>query len=482
VTADAVVPIFRRCRQKLELLDTLAPIARVTNLAELNLSSMARYVWLMAFAFLTIAPHGAAGQEPLTLDRAVTSALSQNASLRASRSASAEAAAHITEARSGFFPRVSFVESWQRGNQPVFVFSSLLSARRFAAANFALDALNHPDAIGLFHANLGAEQLLFDGGRQRSAVTAASLQRDIAATMTDQAAAALVLATTETFGRVIAAEAVHQAAEAGLAAAQEDLARAERRRDAGMATDADVLGLAVHVADVRQRSILARGDSAIARAELNRLMGVPIDREFRIVEPAMIQGVGETPNVAALLAEADAARPELRRAAAAEQLADVNHRQARAAFVPQVAAQAAVDVSGTRFNDRASSWLVGGELRWTFSTGGAELAQMKAASEAGARARAEREDARAAIQVEVVSALRRLESARARQAAGRAAVDQARESQRIVRDRFEAGMASVNDVLRASTAALDAESNRASAFVDAFVCDAMLRRALGRTQ
>ena len=96
--------------------------------------------------------------------------------------------------------------------------------------------------------------------------------------------------------------------------------------------------------------------------------------------------------------------------------------------------------------------------------------------------RAEDEDARAAVQVEVVSALRRLETARARQAAGHAAVDQARESQRIVRDRFEAGMASVNDVLRASTAVLDAESNRASALVDAIVSEAMLRRALGRTQ
>src|SRR5579864_8097653 len=339
---------------------------------------MTRGVWLMAFAFLTVAPRGVNGQELLTLDQALTTALSQNASLRATRSASAEAAAHVTEAQAGFFPRVSFVESWQRGDQPVFVFSSLLSARRFAAENFALDALNHPDPTGFFHASLGFEQLLFDGGRQRAAVAGASLQRDMAVTATDQAAATLVLATTQTFGRVMAADTAHQAAEAGLAAAQEDLARAERRRDAGMATDADVLGLVVHVADLQQRSIQARGDSAVARAELNRLMGTPIDREFLVVEPAIADSVvGNTPNVAALLAEADAARPELRRAAAAEQLAAVGHRQARAAFVPQVAAQAAIDMSGTQFNDRQSSWLIGGELRWMLSTGGAEAAQMK---------------------------------------------------------------------------------------------------------
>jgi outer membrane protein TolC len=446
---------------------------------------MGRYVFLAAIVFLTIAPDGAAAQQSqgaLTLDRAVAAALSQNASLRATRSASAETAAHVTEARAAFFPRVSFVEGWQRGDQPVFVFSSLLSSRRFAAANFALDALNHPDPIGFFRANLGIEQLLFDGGRQRSAVAAASLQHDMAVATADQAAATLVVATTETFGRVIAAEAARRAADAGLAAAAEDLARAERRRDAGMATDADVLSLQVHIADVRQRSIQARGDAAVARAELNRVMGAPIDREVQLAEPAIVQSDEGAPDLGALLAEADAARPELRRAAVSEQLAAAGRRQARAAFVPQVAAQAGVDLSGTNFSDRASTWLVGAELRWTFSTGGAELAQLKAAAEAGNRARAEHEDIRAAVHVEVASAVRRLESARARHAAGRAAIDQARESQRIVRDRFDAGMASVNDVLRASTAALDAESNNAAALVDAIVSEAMLRKALGRTQ
>lgn len=91
------------------------------------------------------------------------------------------------------------------------------------------------------------------------------------------------------------------------------------------------------------------------------------------------------------------------------------------------------------------------------------------------------DDARAAIQVEVVSAVRRLESARAREQAGRAAVDQAHESERIIRDRFEAGIVSVTDVLRAAAAVLNAEANRTSALVDTMLAAATLRRSLGRT-
>ncbi len=38
----------------------------------------------------------------------------------------------------------------------------------------------------------------------------------------------------------------------------------------------------------------------------------------------------------------------------------------------------------------------------------------------------------------------------------------------------------MTDVLRASTAVLDAEANRTAAVVDVMVADAMLRRAIGR--
>jgi outer membrane protein len=301
----------------------------------------------------------------------------------------------------------------------------------------------------------------------------------MAATSVDEAAAGIALQTTQMFGRLIASEAATRAADAGLESARQDLTRTEHRRDAGMATDADVLALVVHVADLQQRAIQASSEATIARAELNRLMGAPVDSPVVAATPTSAASPRST-DVAALLAEADAGRPEVKRARAAATLAEKNQSQATAALIPQVAAQAAYDWSGTQFNDRAGSWIVGGQVRWTFSTGGAELAGRKAAAAAIARAAAEAEDVRAAVHVEVMTAAGRVESARAREVVGRAATNQARESQRIVRDRFEQGLAGVTDVLRASTAVLEAEANRTAALVDAMVADAMLRRAVGR--
>ena len=73
-----------------------------------------------------------------------------------------------------------------------------------------------------------------------------------------------------------------------------------------------------------------------------------------------------------------------------------------------------------------------------------------------------------------------LAAARAREAAGRAALAQARESQRIIRDRYDGGLATATDVLRAAEASLDAASRSTAAEMDVILQTVALDRALGR--
>jgi outer membrane protein len=440
-----------------------------------------RLTYIGAVALCAGWPTPLLAQDTLTVAEAVRQTLAGNRLLQSAQAGVRESDARTTQARAGFFPRVSFVESWQRGDQPVFVFSSLLSSRRFGASNFAVDALNAPDPVGFFHGAVSVEQMLFDGGRTRGAVESARLEHDMAMSSADDTAASLAVAAVQTFGRLLTAQAAERAARGASTAAREDLARAERRRDAGTMSEADVLAMNVRLAEMEQRRIQAASEADSARVELNRLMGSPVEREYTVQEPTPAPpSIAETTNVKALFAEVEAARPDLRRAAAAERLADAGYRQARGGWYPQIAAQAGYETNGTRFNDRASSWVVGGELRWTLSVGGAESARVKGAAEATARARLEHEDARAAAYAGILDAIGRLNSARARQVVGQAAVSQAREAERIVRDRFDAGIASVTDVLRASAATFDAEAQRVSALVDALVAEAALGRALGR--
>ncbi len=433
--------------------------------------------WL-ALGGVVIGLASPASAQVLTLADATTEAVARNPSLRQARASLDQAGARAGEARAAFLPQITFSESWQRGTQPVFAFGALLSARAFTSADFAVDRLNHPGATSMFAAAIRADQVVFDGGRVRAHAAGAAHARDAARADLDAAAAGTVVAVTRFYGRIVIGDAAVRAALGAVSAAEEDAARAERRRVVGTVTDADVLAVAVHLADVRRQLIEARGEAALARAELNRLTGAPIDRVFEVVSPAPpAAGPIDLP---ALLAEADRARPELQRAAAAEAMATSAARAARAGWMPQVVARAGYDLIGLTLTDRAGAWIAGGEVTWRLSLGGAEWARRRAASAAIAVSEAAREDARAAVHVEVLSAVRRLEAADAKLEVGRHMLDQAREAQRILRNRYEAGVAGIADVLRAAATVLDAERQRTASAVDVLVAHAELQRAVGR--
>ncbi|MCU0248729.1 MAG: TolC family protein [Vicinamibacterales bacterium] len=430
----------------------------------------------LAAAGLTAAQ--AAAQSPLTLDDAVARALKQNPATRGAEAARREASERSRQARAGWLPRLDLTETWQRGNQPVFVFGSILAQRSFTEANFAIDALNHPDPVSNFRTGISVDQLVFDGVRTRSANRSAAIGEEIADAGSRDTAAMLRLGATTAFGEVLMAQANRAAAAAALESAEEDVRRAERRRDAGLATEADVLAVKVHLAQIRERQIGAASRETVARLQLNQLMGEPLDARFELQPPSPAEVA--PPPMADLEAEALANRPDVARAAAQERLARESITAARSGFYPQAAVQGVYEFNGGTFADRASAWTVGAVLRWNIFGGFADSARLGEAKAATERARAERDRQESAARVDVRTAVARLEDARARVEVGRLTVAQARESQRIVRDRFDAGLAPVNDLLRSAMAVLDADSHQTAAAIDVLISAALLERARGR--
>jgi outer membrane protein TolC len=122
----------------------------------------------------------AQAQTTLTLEGAMKRAQGETADARALAATIAASDARVQQAQSGFWPTVDVSESVQRGNQPVFAFSSLLSQRRFTAANFAIPALNHPDPVTNTRTAVVLEQPVFDAGLIRLGVQAAKLDREVA--------------------------------------------------------------------------------------------------------------------------------------------------------------------------------------------------------------------------------------------------------------------------------------------------------------
>ena len=438
-----------------------------------------RRISLALFLVAAVALGGrtAAAQESLTLSQAVTAALGGSDEMAAAAAAADAAQQRVPQARAGWLPRVDLSQSWQRGNQPVFVFGSLLAQRQFADADFALRNLNTPDPITNRRTAFSLEQVVFDGGRTRAEVRAAKFGADIARGAERQVRHDMALAATRAYGAVLRAAAEYAAAALAVTAAEEDVRVGEARRDAGTGTEADVLSMRVHLAAMRARAIEAASAVRIARAELNRLMGLPLDREFATVEPAVpeTQAAAAAPSIARALQQ----RPDVAEAQLRLDIGRAMTASARAALLPQVAAQAAYEWNDGRRGSPASAWIAGVNIRMNLFEGGAALARVRESTHAAARADAERRRIDRAAHVEVLTAVEQVASARARHAIARSAVAQARESQRMIRDRYEAGLTPASDAIRAATAALDAEAQRVGAIVDLIVAEAALRRAMG---
>ncbi len=420
----------------------------------------------------------ASAQSPLSLSEAIARAKARNPDAGSAAAAEREAAERVTQARAGYFPKVDVAESWQRGNHPVFVFSSLLAQRQFTAADFALDALNHPAATDNFRTAISVEQSLFD--RTTSAnVRAASIARDMAATgklLVDQD---LTSAVTDAFGRVLIAAATVRSAAAAVETARADRELAGNRRDAGRVTDADVLQLDVYLARTLEQQVQATSDERIARARLNQLMGEPLSTMFSLdLTPSAI--AIDITNPAGLEEEALKNRPEVALAMQQEQLAAATVDAAKAAFLPQVAAQGAWELNGGAWNSRSSSWVAGAVARINLFHGFADKARLAEARELARRRAIEKGKAETMARLDVQIAIARLEAARASEAVGRAAADQARESRRIIRDRYESGLTDAAMLLRAADAVQQADTQQIAARVNVLTATATLQRAIGR--
>ena len=431
----------------------------------------------LLFAVFVVSVVPALAQTPLTLEDAIIRAQGETAEARALASAIDEANARIQRAQSGFWPRVDVTETVQRGNQPVFVFSSLLSQRRFTAANFAIPALNHPDPITNTRTAVILDQPVFNAGLTHLGVEAAKLERDAATASRDAARQDLALRAAQAFVQVLQLEATARATNAAVAAAESDRQRARARREVGLVTEADVLAVDVHLADMRQRQIAATGDLAVGRIQLAEAVGLPLTTSVVPVRPASRPAPGDGD---ALVMEALTTHPQLREATVHLQLAANGRRTARGALFPSVGVQGGWEFNGATLGAQQSSWVIGAEVRVNVFRGFADTARMTEARHAHLRATAERERVERRIEVEVRGALTQLAAARAREDAGRAALMQARESQRIIRDRYESGLATVTDVLRAAEATLDAESRATTAEMDVILQTVVLDCALGR--
>jgi len=419
-------------------------------------------------------------QEPLSLGDAARLALRENKAITAATAALGASEARIGEARSGMLPKVNYSETFARSDNPVFVFSSLLTQHQFAAENFSVGPLNRPDFLNNFQSQLTVDQPIYDAGQTRKAVKSAELAHGMTAEEERAARMQTIAGVARAYyGVALAAENL-KAAEQAVRSAESDLARAESIRAAGMSTDVDVLSIRVHMAAVNEQRINRAADLDVARAALNDALGLPLGAAHALSTPLKPLVLPEL-ELAALEKEATASRPETRQGRIAAELAQTQADAAHAALLPQVAFHGAFEADRQRFVTRGgANWLASITLSWNLFDGLSDKARIAEAGYSAARAEADAARADSAVRLQVRRAYADLRAATQRIEAAKASVAEAEESLRITQNRYEAGMTTVTDLLRNETAALETRTRLLAAVHDQRVAAAMLELAAGR--
>jgi outer membrane protein TolC len=386
--------------------------------------------------------------EPLSLAEAVRRAVARHPNVESAKASLRAAAEKSNEVRAAYKPRVDYQENWVRSNNPVFVFGSLLTQRQFGPANFAIDALNRPGALNNLQSLVMAEQMLWDGGRTRKSLELAEVGRKAAQLGVQQMELAMASRTARAYLDAQLTRAAIPVAEQAVKSAEADLARAMAAEEAGRATAADALSVKVHLAAMQEQLVMRRAEAKAAETMLRELVGAAPGEIIEL----------NTPLEAAQLAAdtAPALRPEVEQKRLEVDLARKQGELARLAWMPQVGVRVGFEADRQRFVTRGgSNWMAGVSLKWTPYQGGAERARARMAAESQRAAEAGVAALQRQVAVEVEQAATMLEASQARLTTAAAAIAAAEESLRITRDRYEAGLATVTELLRADTALVE---------------------------
>ncbi len=416
--------------------------------------------------------------QPLTLPVAVEIALRTNPLIRATASGREAAKAQVSEARAGWFPSIQLSETFINGNNPVFVFGSLLEQARFSQQNFALGPLNNPDPFNNFRFGVSIKTPVFDQRRTITKVNQARFMEKQADEQTRMVEQRIRFEVLRAFYGLVVARQKREVAEGAVRMAEADVGRSRDRVETGTAVQADMLSAEVQLAEFRQQLIQADGDIQTAIAALNTALGLPVSSP-QTVEGRLSGRPFEVAGQEELIELAMQHRPEVARAGLTRQIRDEGVRGARSDYLPRVDVFASFGASRHNWVNGSSDYTIGASVTFDLLDAGrsARLTMARAAAE---QAAGEQDHLAGQIRFEVVQAYHQYVSARERLKVAEQVIAYSSEALRIVQDRYNAGLTTITEVLRAETAHLRAQMNVIGSQYDYYVGYANVLLASGR--
>lgn len=436
----------------------------------------------LMMALLWIA--GAVAGDRLTVDQAVARGLANNRLIRAAMEATRAAVAAQKSAESDFFPDLSATYQYTGLTDTPFMYftKAVVVPPGLTVGSERIEA---PTGTRDNYAwNLRLTQPLFTGFALTTRVKMAETGIAVKQVARAQAELDVIRQVRLACVQILATQrrlAVAEEAVAGLTAHVND---AEGFYAQGLIPSNDLLQSQVALAAAEQQRADVRGRVRMAVAALNTLVGFDIDQDTQVVEIAIEST--DIPDLDALRQAARDQRPEPQALDLAITSIDQGIDLAQSAYYPQLALvgqyQQEGDNPGASRNEFRNAHNASVTLRaqWLFHTGGKTRADVSRLRHQRKELEEKRRGIQESIDLEVTDVRIRLQVAAGNIRTAEKALDLARDNLRITTLRYQQQIATSTEVLDATTASTQAQTNYYSALYGYEAARAELDRAVGR--
>jgi outer membrane protein len=435
---------------------------------------VSRHAWTLMFSFTALLLAAPAARA-VTIDEAVQAALANSPTLQAAEARIGSARAMLRQANSYYVPSVGVSATYAASDNPIQSFMMQLNQRTLNMQDPAFNP-NEPDDTDNLRLSLGAQWRVFD--RQRDA--GKHMARFGAEASAEAFAAArnqLVHEITRGFHGVLQAKAFAEVQAESVRSIEESLRIARERFEAGSAVRTDVLNLETQLAQANEDLIRARNGLQLAVAALNA--GIGAER----VSADTIQSPGtaalEAPPPQCTNPDAYEDRPEMRAARLMRKVKEMDLAKARGGYVPTVSAFASYDLDSDVSSDFEGSYMAGVMAEVNLFDGARTRAGVQAAQAELDAARADEQQARLNLRLDLQQAFLGSQEAWERLNVVRKSLETAQEAQRIIQEQYQQGAADISLLLQTQVGVTAMQTRSVAAQYDYLTALSNLKRAKG---
>ncbi|MDF7800063.1 TolC family protein [Pontiellaceae bacterium B1224] len=413
--------------------------------------------------------------EALTLDRAIEMAVNNNPEVSAVQWQSVAAAADVDAVRAQRLPKVSLVGGYS-----------------YATEDQRLYPATYNSEPGVFGSGVvdGAVVLkipLYTGGKISSEIAASELMKRAAAGDLSRSREIVAFNVTSLFYSMLAQKEVIASVESAMTAMEEQRRTIQELVSLQKAARVDALRAEVRLAELQEKRTKEYNTLTIQQWTLAALLGLEDGQDVQLSGSLELSDPPQCPDAnlcmkTALRNRNDYDAAQQRRAATGESV-----KSARSGFLPTLSLESSYglrwmsdvqDASGGSddFEDVGQIGLV---AEWPLFSGGGTRAKVRRQTAVQQAALERERQLRLQIRTEVETALADISSATERIDTTKTAVDAARESFRIIQEKYELGKGAMVDVLTAQASLIFAETSYARARADLAISDARRKLAVG---